>query len=182
MRPYAHRSAVSGHYSGLDGLSAKEHGLLMRDTRCVTSTFGTLTERRTPTAIRTLLPKPICVYGRERVLFRVEEMLLHRYRKRPVCAHPRGRLLARLQSGDAVLRRGLRVPSGLALHPGLPPCRAPRIPRTPSGSTRQGGLCEIASRRSGASRSHCPRRRLLRPARRSPSKRCPEDGRCPPRR
>src|SRR5215212_195001 len=81
MRPYAHRSAVSGHYSGLDGLSAKEHGLLMRDTRCVTSTFGTLTERRTPTAIRTLLPKPICVYGRERVLFRVEEMLLHRYQE-----------------------------------------------------------------------------------------------------
>jgi hypothetical protein len=79
-------------------------------------------------------------------------------------APPRGSSPVRLQSGGAVLRRGLPIPLGPARRPTLPPRRAPHIPETLSGLTHQVVLCGIASRRSGASRSRCPRRRRPLPA------------------
>ena len=56
-------------------------------------------------------------------------------RKLPGRAAPRGSSPVRLQSGGAVLRRGLPILLGPARRPTLPPRRAPHLPGTPSGLT-----------------------------------------------
>src|SRR5919202_5179998 len=93
-------------------------------------------------------------------------------RKLQARAPPRGRSQVQLQNSDALLQRGLLRRLRPAPRPTLPPRRAPHIPATPSWLTRLVILPGIASRRSGASRPRCPRRRRPPRARLSQSKCC----------